>query len=151
MEPRIKNPAALLPDAMQALMNLNAATQAGGVPAATLHLVHLRASQINGCGACVKGGVSYARKSGESNDRLDTVAAWREAPYFTDAERAALALTEAVTRLSDRADPVPDAIWEEAARHYDEKALAALVLSIATTNLFNRVNVSTRQIAGSWG
>jgi len=151
MEPRIKNPAALLPDAMQALMNLNAATQTGGVPAATLHLVHLRASQINGCGACVKGGANYARKSGESDDRLDTVAAWREAPYFTDAERAALALTEAVTRLSDRADPVPDAIWEEAARHYNEKALAALVLSIATTNLFNRVNVSTRQIAGSWG
>jgi len=150
MEPRIKNPAALLPDAMQALMQLNAVTQTGGVPAATLHLVHLRASQINGCSACVEGGACYARKSGESNERLDAVSAWHDAPYFTDAERAALALAESVTRLSDRSDPVPDAIWEEAARHYDEKALATLVLSIATTNLFNRVNVSTRQIAGSW-
>ena len=151
MEPRLKNPAMILPDAMQALQNLNAVIQTGGVPAATLHLVHLRASQINGCSACVHGGVCYARKSGETNERLDAVAAWREAPYFTDAERAALALTEAVTRLSDRTDPVPDAVWEEATRYYDEKALATLVLSIATTNLFNRLNVATRQIAGSWG
>lgn len=94
-------------------------------------------------------GVRHARKAGESDERLFAVAAWREAPYFTDAERAALALTEAVTRLSDRSDPVPDAIWDEAARHYDERALAALVLSIATTNLFNRVNAATRQLAGS--
>lgn len=150
MEPRIKNTAMILPDAMQALMNLNAAIQTGGVPATTLHLVHLRASQINGCSACVEGGACHARKSGESNERLDAVAAWHDAPYFTDAERAALALTEAVTRLSDRADPVPDPIWEEATRHYDEKALATLVLSIATTNIFNRLNVATRQIAGSW-
>ena len=74
------------------------------------------------------------------------MAAWREAPYFTDAERAALALTEAVTRLSDRADPVPDEIWDEAARHYDERGLAALILMIATTNVFNRLNVTTRQV-----
>jgi alkylhydroperoxidase family enzyme len=74
---------------------------------------------------------------------------WREAPYFTDAERAALALTEAVTRLADRADPVPDSIWDEAARHYDEQGLAALILMIATTNLFNRLNATTRQVAGS--
>jgi alkylhydroperoxidase family enzyme len=92
------------------------------------------------------------RRPGEADDRLFTLAAWREAPYFTDAERAALALTEAVTRLSDRADPVPDQIWDEAARHYDEKGLAALVLTIATTNLFNRLNVTTRQVAGgTWG
>ena len=88
------------------------------------------------------------KKGGETDERLATVAAWREAPYFTDAERAALALSEAVTRLSDREDPVPDAIWNEAARHFDERTLAALVLAIGTVNLFNRANVSTRQIAG---
>lgn len=77
------------------------------------------------------------------------VAAWREAPYFTDAERAALALTEAVTRLADRPDPVPDEIWNEAARHYDEQGLAALIVMIATTNLFNRVNATIKQVAGA--
>jgi alkylhydroperoxidase family enzyme len=91
-----------------------------------------------------------AKKAGETDERLFTVAAWREAPYFTDAERAALALTEAVTRLSDRADPVPDEIWREATRHYDEPALAALILSIAVINVWNRLNVATRQVAGEW-
>jgi alkylhydroperoxidase family enzyme len=90
------------------------------------------------------------KKEGETEERLYTVAAWRDAPYFTDAERAALALTEAVTRLSDREDPVPDEIWDEAARHYDERALAALVVAIATINVWNRLNVSTRQVAGEW-
>jgi AhpD family alkylhydroperoxidase len=149
LQPRMKNPAAIIPNAMQAIQALMSATSKGGVPEKTLGLVHLRASQINGCSLCVDGGVRHARKAGESDERLFAVAAWREAPYFTDAERAALALTEAVTRLSDRSDPVPDAIWDEAARHYDERALAALVLSIATTNLFNRVNAATRQLAGS--
>lgn len=95
-------------------------------------------------------GTRQATKSGESDQRLFAVAAWRDAPFFTDAERAALALAEAVTRLSDRTDPVPDDVWAEAARHYDEPALAALVLSIATTNVFNRLNVTTRQVAGAW-
>lgn len=141
-----------LPGAWQAIRALHAATGKGGVPAATLDLVHLRASQINGCSSCVSSGSQAAKKAGEADERLFTVAAWREAPYFTDAERAALALTEAVTRLSDRADPVPDQIWDEAARHYDEKGLAALILAIATTNLFNRLNVTTRQMAGgTWG
>ena len=76
------------------------------------------------------------------------MAAWRDAPYFTEAERAALALTEALTRLSDQADPVPDALWEEVARSYDEPALAALILAIATINVWNRLNVATRQVAG---
>jgi AhpD family alkylhydroperoxidase len=109
----------------------------------------LRASQINGCSFCVDGGAREAKKAGEIDDRLLAVAAWREAPYFTDAERAALALTEAVTRLSDRSDPVPGEIWNDATRYYDEPALAALILSIATTNVFNRLNVTTRQVAGS--
>ena len=150
MQARMKNPAMILPDAMQVIQALQAATQKRGVPSTTLGLVHLRASQINGCSACVDSGTRYAKKAGESDERLFAVAAWRDAPYFTDAERAALALTEAVTRLSDRADPGPDEIFDEAARHYDEPALAALILSITTTNVFNRLNVSTRQVAGAW-
>jgi AhpD family alkylhydroperoxidase len=147
----MKNPAAIIPDAMTAIQALNAATGQGGVPPATLGLVHLRASQINGCSFCCDSGSRHAKASGETDERLFSVAAWREAPYFTDAERAALALTESVTRLSDRPDPVPDEIWDEAARHYDERGLAALILMIATTNVFNRLNVATRQMAGSWG
>jgi AhpD family alkylhydroperoxidase len=140
----------ILPDAMKAVQALNAATAKGGVPSATLELVHLRASQINGCSACVDAGARRAKKAGETDDRLFAVAAWREAPYFTDAERAARALAEAVTRLSDRTDPVPDEIWDEAARHIDEQGLAALILVIATTNLFNRLNATTRQVADAW-
>jgi AhpD family alkylhydroperoxidase len=151
MQARMSNPARIIPDAMKAILALTSALRKGEVPPLTLELVHLRASQINGCSACVDGGARGAKKAGETDDRLFAVAAWRDAPYFTEAERAALALAEAVTRLSDRADPVPDEIWDEAARHYDESALAALILSIATTNLFNRLNVTTRQPAGAWG
>ncbi|HLW03329.1 MAG TPA: carboxymuconolactone decarboxylase family protein [Ktedonobacterales bacterium] len=148
MQARMSNPATILPDALNAIQALVKATRQGGVPAATLELVHLRASQINGCSVCVDFGVRNAKKAGETDERLFAVVAWREAPYFTDAERAALALTEAVTRLADRADAVSDEIWNEAARHYDEQGLAALLLMIATTNLFNRLNASTRQVAG---
>ena len=152
MQARMKNPAEIIPGAMQAIQALNKATYQGGVPATTLALMHLRASQINGCSSCVQSGTTHARKSGETDDRLATVAAWRDAPYFTDAERAALALTEAVTRLADRPDPVPDQLWDEVAKHYDEQGLAALLLWIATSNVFNRLNISTRQVAGarSW-
>jgi AhpD family alkylhydroperoxidase len=149
MQPRMSNPAAFFPDANRAIGALLRATREGGVPQATLELVHLRASQINGCSFCVDAGARGAKKAGETDERLFAVAAWREAPYFTDAERAALALTEAVTRLADRADPVPDSIWDEAARHYDERGLAALILMIGITNLFNRFNATTRQVAGS--
>jgi AhpD family alkylhydroperoxidase len=144
----MKNPGMIVPDATQALQALSASVHNGSVPSRTLGLVHLRASQINGCSACVDGGCHNAKKCGETDERLFAVAAWREAPYFTDAERAALALTEAVTRLSDRTDPVPDEIWEEVARHYDEPALASLNLAIATVNVWNRFNVATRQPAG---
>jgi AhpD family alkylhydroperoxidase len=146
----MKNPAMVIPEAMQAVQALMAVTQKGNVPPKTLALAHLRASQINGCSVCVDMGARHARKAGESDERLFAVAAWRDAPYFSDAERAALALTEAVTRLSDQTDPVPDAVWNEAARHYDETALSALLLSIALTNVFNRINVATRQVAGEW-
>ena len=151
MQSRMQNPAVILSDAMQPIQAIFKAVHSGGVEAQTLELVHLRVSQINGCSACVDGGWRKAKKAGESDERLFAVAAWREAPYYSEAERAALALAEAVTRLSDRPDPVPDEIWDAAARHYDERGLAALVLMIATTNLFNRLNVSTRQQAGAWG
>jgi AhpD family alkylhydroperoxidase len=150
MSQRMSNPAQVLPDAMQPILALFKATKKGGVPEATLELVHLRASQINGCGPCVDSGARNAKKAGESDERLFAVAAWRETPYFTDAERAALALTEAATRLADRADAVPDAIWDDAATHYDEKGLAAITLMIAVTNLFNRLNATTKQQAGAW-
>jgi AhpD family alkylhydroperoxidase len=135
---------------MQAIQSLISATQDGGVPSTTLNLVHLRASQINGCHLCVETGTCYAQHAGESDDRLSSVKSWRKASCFTEAERAALELTEAVTRLSDQADPVPDDVWNQAARYYDERALASLILSIATTNVFNRLNVTTRQVAGTW-
>ena len=150
MEARMKNPALLIPEVMQSLLALNAIMENSGVPATTLGLVHLRASQINGCSVCVDMGCRMLKHAGEGDDRIFTVSAWRDAPYFTDAERAALALTEAVTRLSDRDDPVPDQIWNDASHHYDERALAELILSIALTNVWNRLNVSTKQVAGEW-
>lgn len=148
MQARMTHPIFVLPDAMKALQALAAATRDAGVPALTLELVSLRASQINGCGVCVVQHPQIARKLGETDERLFAVAAWREAPYFTEAERAALALTEAATRLADRPDPVPDDVWDEAARYYDERALAALVTAIASINVWNRLNVTTRQVAG---
>ncbi|MGI5151184.1 carboxymuconolactone decarboxylase family protein [Plantactinospora sp. CA-294935] len=152
MQARINNPAALLPEAVKAVNLLYKETHSVGLPASTLELVHLRASQINGCGPCVDSGARAAKKNGETDERLFAVAVWRETPYFTDAERAALALAEAATRLADRADAVPDEIWEEAAKHFNERELAALVLWIATTNFFNRINVTTRQQAPqNWG
>jgi AhpD family alkylhydroperoxidase len=148
IEARMANPALVVPGALDALQALGAAIQDCGVPPTTLELMNLRASQINGCGVCAVQHPRIAKRLGETDDRLFAVAAWRDAPYFTPAERAALALTEAATRLSDRAEPVPDELWDEAARHYDEPALAALVLSIASINLWNRLNVVTRQVAG---
>ena len=148
MQARMRSPIFVLPGALKAMQGL-AATAVEGVPAQTLELVHLRASQINGCALCVDMHARDLKKGGESDERLWTVAAWRETPYFTDAERAALALTEAATRIADRPDPVPDEVWAEAARHYDEKQLAVLVMHIAMINFWNRLNVTTRQIAGA--
>ena len=148
MQARMKNTAMVLPDALPHIQALYAAATKGGLPPAIGHLVHLRASQINGCGYCIDGGVKHAKKDGETDERLFAVSAWRDTPYFTDAERAALALSENVTRLSDRSDPVPDAVWNEAAKHFDEKGLASLLLVISLTNVFNRFNVATRQVAG---
>lgn len=150
MQARMTNPAMLFPEAMQAMFALKAAIDKSDLPETTQQLVHLRVSQINGCSVCVDMHAQELEQGGTRHERLMAVAAWRDAPYFTDAERAALALGEAVTRLSDRSDPVPDAIYEEAARHYDEKQLGALILSISLINVWNRVNVTTRQVAGEW-
>jgi AhpD family alkylhydroperoxidase len=150
MQARMKSPVYVIPDAMKALHALKEATEQGGVPPATLALVELRASQINGCSFCVDMHARLMRKAGETEDRLVAVAAWRHAPYFTAPERAALALTEAATRLADREDPVPDAIWTEASRHYDEKGLAALILAIAAINVWNRLNVCVQTEAGHY-
>ncbi len=150
MKTRITNPAVSVAGAMEALQALGDAVGKTGVPHSTIHLAGMRASQINGCGVCIDGAWRYQRAAGETDERLFALAAWREAPYYTEAERAALALTEAVTRLADRSDPVPDEVWDEAARHFDEQALAGLVLAIANQNLWNRLNVATRQVAGAW-
>jgi AhpD family alkylhydroperoxidase len=149
MQARMKNPVIVLPAAMQALIALDKATHKDELPYVTRKLVHLRASQINGCSVCVDMHARELKDAGESDKRIYAVAAWRETPYFTDAERAALALTEAVTRLADRADPVPDDLWNDVARHYDETALAALIVSIAQITVWNRLNATVRQVVGA--
>lgn len=150
MEPRIKDPFGLLPNVLPAFLAADKATANDDVSQTTRQLVHLRASQINNCGFCVDMHARELKKAGEKDERIFSVAAWRDTPYYTEAERAALALTEAATRLSDREDAVPDEVWNEAARHYDEKALTVLLVQIALINAFNRLNVPMRRIAGSW-
>src|ERR1700744_291896 len=149
MEPRIENPAMIIPGAMEALQKLGAAAQSAGVPPTTLYLVEMRASQINGCSVCLDMHSRELKAADERDERVFMVSAWREAPYYTDSERAALALTEAATRLADGAG-VPDDGWNEAPRHYDKQQLAGLVLMIAGINAWNRINASTRQITGNW-
>ncbi|UQI48844.1 carboxymuconolactone decarboxylase family protein [Streptomyces sp. HU2014] len=153
MNARMKNPAVVLPDVTKGVQTLFKAVYQGGVPQQVLELVHLRASQINGCAVCVFGGVDSAKKAGETDERLHMVAAWREAPFFTDAERAALALTESATRIADRTgQAVPDAVWDEAADHFDERQLSAIILMVALTNFFNRINTTIEEPAGhTWG
>ena len=150
MHARIESPALTVPGALEALQKLSDAIRQTGIPESTLSLVELRASQINGCSICVDIHSRELRIAGEPDERIFLVAAWREAPYYTDAERAALALTEAATRLADRPDAVPDELWDEVARHYDEQQLAGLVLLIASMNAWNRINAVTRQISGAW-
>jgi AhpD family alkylhydroperoxidase len=150
MQARMNNPVLLVPKAMEALYALSATVKEAGVPYRTLELVHLRASQINGCSFCVDMHARELREAGETDPRLFGVAAWRESPHFTDAERAALALTEAVTRIADLSgDAVSDQLWEEVRRHYDERALAALIVDIGLINLWNRTNVPVKTVAGT--
>jgi AhpD family alkylhydroperoxidase len=149
LQARMNHPVFVVPEAMKALQALGDLTKKG-LPEKLLELVHLRASQINGCSACVDMHPKIAKKAGETDERLFAVAAWRETPYFTQSERAALALTEALTRLSDREEPVSDAVWGEADKRFDEQELAALILAIANINVWNRLNVAVRQPAGVW-
>ncbi|GIH61888.1 carboxymuconolactone decarboxylase family protein [Microbispora siamensis] len=146
MEARMKSPAN--PDVTTAIQHLYKAIHSGGADPRVLELVHLRASQINGCSPCVFAGVASAKKRGETDERLHNVVTWRETPFFTEAERAALALTEAATRIQDGAPGVTDEIWDAAAAHFDDKQLSAIILNIAMTNFFNRINRTIREQAG---
>jgi AhpD family alkylhydroperoxidase len=150
MQARMNHPVSVLPDAYKALMDLSKAIKATGLDETTAGLVELRASQLNGCSVCVDMHARDLRKSGESDERLFGVAAWRESPYFTDAERAALALTESATLLPHPGEPVPDDVWAEAARHFDEPQLAALVFEVAMINLWNRINIMVKAPVGAW-
>jgi AhpD family alkylhydroperoxidase len=145
----MKNPLMLLPESLQALLALDKATEKTNLQYVTRKLMHLRASQINGCSVCVAMHARELKKGGESDERIFAVAAWRDTPWFTAPERAALALTEAVTRLADRADPVPDDVWADVAEHYDEPQRAGLVIQIALINAFNRLNAAVKQVAGA--
>jgi AhpD family alkylhydroperoxidase len=150
MQARIKSPVVTLPGAMEALQMLDKSTESSDVPRTTLEFVHLRVGQINGCSVCVDMHARALKKHGESDARIFALPAWRESPYYTDAERAALALAEATTRISDRPDAVGDDVWKEASRHFSETALGALVLAIGLANLWNRLNAATRQVGGDW-
>jgi AhpD family alkylhydroperoxidase len=143
----MRNPAMIVPEAMTTLQALAKAANSIDVPPKTLHLVHMRASQINGCAACIDIGVKQHAKN-DTLDRQMALAVWRDSPLFSEPERAALALTEAITHISEQG--VPDDVWAEAAKHYNEAQLAGLVLYASTTNLWNRLNVSTRQVPGAW-
>jgi AhpD family alkylhydroperoxidase len=143
MQARMRNPAMLLPDTLQPLMTLGASLQKAA-PATLLGLIHLRVSQLNGCAACLALHLRM-KQTEETPERLFTLPAWRESPYFTDPERAALALAEEITHIEHG---VSDEVWQTAARHFDEPTLAAIVVYVATVNLYNRVNVATRQVAG---
>jgi AhpD family alkylhydroperoxidase len=144
-ETRMKHPLRMFPDAFKAIQAMHEATSAADLPEVTRYMVRLRASQINGCSFCVELHSREMRAAQAGDERIFTVAAWREAPYFSDAERAALALTEALTRLSDRADPVPGELWDEVRAHYDKQATAALLIEIGVINAWNRVNVAKRR------
>ncbi|GAA3105826.1 carboxymuconolactone decarboxylase family protein [Pseudonocardia yunnanensis] len=149
MQARMTHPVKVLPDVMKALHALSKAAESSSVPATTHHLIHLRASQINGCSVCVDMHSRELKDAGEKDERIWGVGAWRESSYFSDAERAALALAECVTRLADRSDAVPDDVWAEAARHYDEEALSSLLVSISAINVWNRLNAAVQQPVGA--
>ena len=154
MEARMTNPAVTFPEALKSMQGLaktiSTIAHQAGLPESTVDLVHTRASQINGCAVCLDMHTRAAQKHGVTDQQLHTLAAWRGTPYFTEAERAALALAEAGTRLADSAEPVPDEVYRVAAKHFDEPAMCALVLHIALINAFNRINVITGQVAGEW-
>ena len=154
MEPRISSPSLSIPGALEALQAfskaVDKAAREAGVSQTTLDLVDLRASQINGCAVCLDMHSRAGKKRGLTDQQLATLPGWRDAPYFDEAERAVLALTEAGTRIADRGDAVTDELYRAAAKHFDEPAMAAIVSRIAAINMWNRLNVITAQPAGEW-
>ena len=149
--PRLSPEAGRSPNAAAGVQQILKSIYAGGVARQTLELVHMRTSQINGCNGCIAYGIRAAEDAGIGTQKLLALPAFRESALFDDAERAALALTEAMTRLADHPDAVSDEMWAEAADHYDEPGLAALVSMAALTNFFNRVNTTLRIQPESWG
>ncbi|MDL9980940.1 carboxymuconolactone decarboxylase family protein [Microbacterium sp. ASV49] len=148
LKARMPHPAFLVEGAMDALAGLSKSARSAGVPESINHLVTLRASQINGCSWCTVEHAAELRADGASEARIAAVAAWREAPYFTARERAALALTEALTRCADRPDPVSDELWAEVSALFGNREIAALLLEIGAINVWNRLNAAIRQPAG---
>lgn len=148
MNARIENPLITYPAARTALLRLRGCAAEAGLPEITRLVVEVRASQLNGCGVCLDMHTRELHAAGEPTTKIDTIAAWREVPYFTDAERAALALTEAATRLPDHPGAIPEQVWLHATEHYSEPQLAALSIAIATINAFNRLMVTTAQSGG---
>jgi AhpD family alkylhydroperoxidase len=138
--PRLQNTSS--PDAVAGVQQIMKAIYTGGA--------HMRASQINGCNACIASGITNAERIGLSTERLLTLPAWRDSALYDDAERAALGLAEAMTRLADHPDVVTEEIWADAAEQFDDRALSALVSMIALTNFFNRVNTTLKVLPGSW-
>ena len=149
-EKRMENPAILLSQSLKAIPYLTGAIRDGGLSEELQELVSLRASQINGCAACVYGHVAALRKLECSDDRIDTVAVWRHSPYFSEKETVAFELTEAVTRQADsRGELVSDDLWSRVRLQFDESEAAALILAIALINFFNRINVTIQEPAGT--
>lgn len=147
---RIQSPVVIYPHVLQRFQTLEAMIDGSGLASTTRNLVRLRASQINGSSPCVRAASKQALAEGESDIRLLSLAAWRHTPYFTAGEQAALALTETVTRLDGiDPDPVPEELWQEVTEQFDERTVAALLLVISITNITNRLNVATRQVAGA--
>lgn len=150
MSPRMPNPSLVVPDVLPPMRALVKAVNSVGVPLKTLVLIHLRVSQINGRPVQIPKKQAEFEAAGEEDHRLPVVETWREQDCFTDAERSCLALAEAATRINDREDPVSDEVWEEAAKHWNEVELGAIVLHIGLVNLWNRVNVATKQEPVDW-
>lgn len=149
MQGRIDDLPAKAGNGYKAMASLEAYLAGSGIPENLQHLIKLRVSQINGCAFCVDMHSKHAKQGGETDDRLFQVAAWRESPHFSDAERAALDLAESGTRLADNPHGVPDEVYEKAREQFDEETLTALLMLIATINAWNRISVINRTIPGS--
>jgi AhpD family alkylhydroperoxidase len=150
---RMKNPAAVLPEAWKGIGSVMKAISSADVPVQTLELVGLRVSQINGCSACAVGHFQNLKKAGATDERLASVATWHDTPFYSDAERAALALTEVVTRAADHSgELVSDELWDQVTTHFDERQVSGIILQIALLNMFNRINATVREEADrpSW-